>query len=128
MVLFVLTPFLIFAQTWRSTIDLNISVDYGDRIDLYTNVDGNHILLHEGSQIKYYLFSYNGSQVRSSTGVSSINENTRLAKLNGYQDTVYVSYKNGGYIYTKRSTNAGQSWSNRTSMHLNQAGSRTEEQ
>jgi len=58
------------SQTWRSEIDLNLSADYGDGSDLFTNRNGNHVLLHLGDQIKYYLFSYNGTQIRTSTVVS----------------------------------------------------------
>jgi hypothetical protein len=110
-VVLLLTSSFLVAQTWNSSIDLNLAVDSGDRIDLYTNMDGNHILVHEGNQVKYYLYSYDGSAVRNSTIVSSIDEDTRMAKITGYLDTLYISYQNGGYIYTKRSSDAGQNWS-----------------
>lgn len=123
LILSMLIPLLISGQTWRSTIDLNISVDYDDFIDLYSNVDGNRVLWHDGSQVKYYLFTYNGSQVRSSTIVSSINEYPKLARISGYLDTAHVSYKSGGYIYTKRSTNAGQSWSSMQTITMTESTS-----
>ena len=113
-----LIPAFIFGQTWRSNVDLNIAVSFTDRSDLFTNKDGNHVIVHEGNQIKYYLFSYNGSLVRSSTIVSGINEDQSLAKINGNNDYVYIVYKKGNKIYTKRSTNAGQSWSDMSFIQL----------
>jgi hypothetical protein len=113
LILIVLLPFLANSQTWLSDIDLNVSVTPSlDKIDLFTNRDGNHVLLHKGDEVVYYLFSYNGSQVRSTTVASSMNEDERLAKVTGNDENVYVVYKKGGYIYTKKSTNAGQSWNN----------------
>lgn len=117
-ILILLIPLFVSGQTWKSTIDLNISVDTDDVLDLYTNADGNHVLWHDGSEVNYYHFTYNGSQIRSSSIISSISEYPKLARMNGYLDTVYVSYKNGDYIYTKRSVNAGQSWSSMQVIEL----------
>jgi hypothetical protein len=87
-------------------------VDDADRIDLYTNKDGNHIIVQTSSQLKYYLYSYAGYQIRSVTIDNSISENPRLSCITGYLDTVYVLWKEGSYIYGKRTTNAGQNWTN----------------
>ena len=51
-------PTIISSQTWKNSIDLNLTIDDQDRIDLYTNADGNNIILHTSSQLKYYLFSF----------------------------------------------------------------------
>lgn len=98
---------------WETAIDLNVDIApyYGDRFDLYTNVDGNHVIHHEGDEITYYLFSYSGSQTRSSTVISNISEIERLAKIGGYGDYVYIVYVKDDTIFTRRSTNAGQTWS-----------------
>ena len=48
-----LVPFLSVSQTWLSSVDLNLTVNSEDRIDIYTNKDGNHIILHTSSQLKY---------------------------------------------------------------------------
>jgi hypothetical protein len=111
-------PSFIFAQTWKSSIDLNLTVDDADRIDLYTNADGNNIILHTSSQLKYYLFSYNGTQVRTATIDNSLSGYPRLSCISGYLDTVIVLWKEGSYISGKRTTDAGQNWTNLTSNEL----------
>ena len=111
LIIFIL-PLFVFAQTWKSTIDLNLTMDDADRIDLYTNKDGNHIIVQTSSQLKYYLYSYAGSQIRSVIIDNSISENPRLSCVTGYLDTVSVIWKEGSTIYGKRTTNAGQNWTN----------------
>jgi len=116
-VLFIL-PFFLSAQTWKNTVDLNLTVDDQDRIDIYTNADGNNIILQTSSQLKYYLFSYSGTQVRTVTLDNNISEYPRLSCISGYQDTVIVLWKEGTYIHAKRTTDAGLNWTNLTSNEL----------
>ena len=118
-IFFFLFPIFIFGQSWRSTIDLNIQVNDAYRLDLYTNIDGNHVLTFNGNTLVYRLFSYNGNLIRSQTIATGLNEDARLAKISGYGQYLYISYKNGNKIYTKRSTNAGQSWSNLENIFMN---------
>ena len=115
---FVLLPLFLIAQSsdWNSVVDLNLSVNGNDRIDLYTNKDGNHILVENGSTLKYYLYSYSGSQVRSYTIDGSIS--STFSKVAGWDGKIYVSFKEGSTIYTKQSTNAGQSWTSINSISL----------
>lgn len=49
------------SSNWNSVIDLNVSVSNSDRIDLYTDKDGNHVIVQKSSQLVYYLFSATGS-------------------------------------------------------------------
>ncbi len=116
----IVLPFLLFAQTWKNTIDLNLTVDDADRIDLYTNADGNHVILQTSSQLKYYLFSYNGTQVRTVTIDNNVSEYPRLSCISGDPDTIIVLWKEGSYIYGKRTADAGQNWASITSIELDQ--------
>ncbi|MHB2153381.1 hypothetical protein ACX8XN_03160 [Calditrichota bacterium GD2] len=118
-----LLPIFLFSQTWRSTVDLNIQVNDSHRLDLYTNVDGNHVLTFDGNTLVYRLFSYNGNLIRSQTISTGLNEDARFAKISGYGDYLYISYKSGNIIYTKRSADAGQNWSNIQNITMNFAGS-----
>src|SRR4030042_1488277 len=120
LIIFIL-PLFIFAQTWKSTIDLNLTVDDADRIDLYTNKNGNHIIVQTSSQLKYYLYSYAGSQIRSVTIDNSISENPRLSCVTGYLGTVSVIWKEGSTIYGKRTTNAGQNWTNLNNISMSES-------
>jgi len=54
-IFFFLFPIFIFGQSWRSTIDLNIQVNDAYRLDLYTNIDGNHVLTFNGNTLVYRL-------------------------------------------------------------------------
>ena len=120
LIIFIL-PLFIFAQTWKSTIDLNLTMDDADRIDLYTNKNGNHIIVQTSSQLKYYLYSYAGSQIRSVTIDNSISENPRLSCVIGYLDTIYVIWKEGSTIYGKRTINAGQNWTNLNNISMDES-------
>lgn len=79
-------------------------------LDLYTNKDGNHYILHLDNQLVYRLYAYNGQLIRNTT-IDNFSESPRLSRITGYVNNVYVIYKKGGYIYTKKSTDAGQNWS-----------------
>jgi hypothetical protein len=109
---FLLLPFMLLAQSsnWNSVVDLNLSVGLNDRIDLYTNKDGNHILVEDGSTLKYYLYGPTGSQIRTYTVDGSIT--STYSKITGWDNTLYISYKEGSTIYIKKSTDAGQNWTN----------------
>jgi len=106
---------MLFSQTWQNTMTLNtgLTIVEDDRIDLYTNQDGNHILIHQENQLYYYLYTYNGLHVRH-TVIDNFTEEPKLSRVTGWEDKVYIIYKKGYYIYAKRSENAGQSWTNIT--------------
>ncbi len=107
------------AQTWQNTITLSpeITLYAGDRIDLFTNQDGNHIIVQQSSQLRYFLFTYNGQLVRSSV-IDNVNESPHLSCVTGWNNKVYVIYKKGSYIYAKRTENAGQSWTSITGREM----------
>lgn len=112
-VLMLLSPFVGFSQSsnCNSTINLNVSVSSSDRIDLYTDKDGNHIIVQKSNQLVYYLFSATGSQIRTSTRDNNVSENPRLNRIVGHQGKLYILYKEGDKIKTQRSTDAGANWS-----------------
>jgi hypothetical protein len=120
-ILFFLLMFssVLFSQTWQNTLTLNtgLTIDQNDRIDLYTNQDGNHIIIHKSNQLYYYLYTYNGLHVRH-TVIDNFTELPKLSRVTGWEDKVYVIYKKGSDIYCKRSENAGQSWTNITPISM----------
>lgn len=99
------------STNWNSVIDLNVIVDSDARIDLYTDTDGNHVIVQKSDQLLYYLFSATGSQVRTSTRDSDVSEDPRLSKIMGYEGKIYIVYKEGDYIKTQKSSDAGANWS-----------------
>lgn len=90
----------VFAQTWKNTIDLSISAGSNERIDLYSDAAGNHLVVQTASQIIYYLYSYNGTLIRSST-LDTHSESKRLSSVTGSDGKVYVIYKREALFYQK---------------------------
>jgi hypothetical protein len=84
-VLWLLLPVMAFSQSsnWLSTINLNVSVNSSDRIDLYTDVNGNHIIVQKSNQLVYYLFSPSGTLIRSSVRDNNVSEDPRLSRIVG---------------------------------------------
>jgi hypothetical protein len=111
--LMLLVPLAGFTQSsnWLPTIDLNINPPFGTRLDLYTDEDGVHTLIHLSNQLNYCLFSCTGTFIRESV-IDNFSESPMLSRMTGYGDKVYIVYKKGALIHIKQSTNAGVSWSN----------------
>jgi hypothetical protein len=75
-------------------------------MDLFTDVNGNHVVIENSTGIHYYLFSYNGTQQRSAT----IDNEGEYAKITGHDGTIYVVYVKNDRVRIKYSINAGQNW------------------
>ncbi len=112
-ILWLLLPVMVFSQSsnWNSAINLNVSANSSDRIDLYTDADGNHIIVQKSNQLVYYLFSPSGTLIRSSVRDNNVNESPRLSRIVGREGNLYIIYKEGNKIKTQKSTNGGASWS-----------------
>ncbi|NIR67753.1 MAG: hypothetical protein GWN61_24410, partial [candidate division Zixibacteria bacterium] len=110
--LMLVVPLIGFSQSnnWLSTVDLNVSVSSSDHIDLYTDQEGNHVIVHKSNQLTYYLFSATGSQIRTST-IDNFSESPRLSRIIGHGENLYISYKKGSTIKTEKSTDSGATWS-----------------
>ena len=105
------------AETWQPIYNLNINIDYEDCLDLYTDVDGNHVIHQNDQNLTYYLYSSTGSLIRSVV-IDNLNEYPRLSKITGYEGKVYILYKKGVQIRVKKSTDAGQNWTEPQSISL----------
>ncbi|MBN2425026.1 MAG: T9SS type A sorting domain-containing protein [Calditrichaceae bacterium] len=101
---------LLWAQTWQNTVNLNVAAGSYERIALHTDAAGNHLLVQTDNQLKYYLYDYNGSEIRSSV-IENYTESTRLNAIAGANGKIYVIYKKADKIKSKRTTNNGVSWS-----------------
>ncbi|TVM01980.1 MAG: hypothetical protein CV087_10145 [Candidatus Brocadia sp. WS118] len=120
-VFLVLIPMSGFSQSsnWLSTVNLNISVSSSDRIDLYTDKDGNHIIVQKSDQLIYYLFSATGTQIRTSVRDNNVSEDPRLSKIVGREGKLFIIYKEDDKIKTQKSTDAGTNWSTISELTLN---------
>lgn len=110
------------SSNWNSDVDLNHATGSGDGTDIYTDSDGNHILIGDGSSLTYYLYSPSGTQVRSHTFENSLSSAV-YNKIVGHDNTVYVSYRKGSTIYTEKSTDAGQNWSSLNNISISTSDS-----
>lgn len=113
--LFLLLTTIIFSQDWNNTVQTTIPYSgftgYSGKVDLFTNKAGNHILVQNGyplNNLKYYLVNTAGTVLDSTTIESQAVE---FAGIDGNNEKVYIVYKLGSYIKTKKSTDAGQNWS-----------------
>lgn len=112
-ILFLLMTTSLFSQGWNSIIQTTIPFSSYSKLDLCTNTNGNNVLItyrnYPTYYLKYYLFSTSGSVLRSYQFES---QEVEFASIDGNNDKVYVVYKLGNTIKTRKSTNAGLSWSN----------------
>jgi hypothetical protein len=98
---------------WNNVVQTTIPFIWGSqqqaKIDQYVNKDGIHILLISSPTFypQYHLINSSGSVIRSRSFESNTVE---FPSIDGDQDRIYVVYKLGNSIKTKKSTNAGQSW------------------
>ena len=109
---FIMTAYL-FSQSWNNTVTTTINEPNLVKIDLFTNKDGNHIIVQNSNStnsIKYYLLNSSGTVVRSSTIETS--GYAEFPNISGDNDKIYLVYKLGSYLKAKKSTDAGQNWNN----------------
>ncbi|HMU44647.1 MAG TPA: sialidase family protein, partial [Ignavibacteriaceae bacterium] len=107
---FIMTAYL-FSQGWNNTVTTTINEPNLVKMDLFTNKDGNHIIVQNSNStnsIKYYLLNSAGTVVRSSTIETS--GNAEFPNISGDNDKVYLVYKLGSYLKAKKTTNAGANW------------------
>ncbi len=109
----------IFSQGWNSIVTTSIYEPNAEKIDLFTNKDGNHIVVQNSNgsnSIKYYLLNSSGSLVRSATIESS--GGAEFPNISGDDEKIYLVYKLGEYLRFKKSTDAGSSWGNAVNQSI----------
>ncbi len=116
-IIFLLALFysLSFGQEWNDT-KTPISESTLEKMDLFTNKDGNHLLIKRANgNIVYYNINSLGTVTISNTTLES---NGDFPTITGTNDCVYAFYKAGSYIKFKYSTNGGSSWSYISTLNL----------
>lgn len=105
---------------WTSVKETNINVGSALSVDIFTNRDGNHIIVQESNNLKYYKMNLNGV-----AGSPIILENTSVVSpsITGNDSRIYVVYRksNESVIRAKYSTNGGSSWLN-LAQQINESG------
>jgi len=98
-----------FGQVWNSTIITSINEPNVEKMDLFTNKDGNHLLIkNTNGNIVYYNINFSGSVDNSKT--ITLESNGDFPNIVGSNDKIYAFYKAGDYIKFKYSTDGGASW------------------
>jgi hypothetical protein len=115
--LFLILASTLFAQSWNNVVQTSIPYnDFGIEtgIDQFANKDGINVLIdyykrnwpdNDISYLKYYLFNSSGSTIRTYTFE---NQAVEFASIDGDNDKIYVVYKLGNQIKTRKSTDASK--------------------
>lgn len=118
-VLFAIMTAFVFSQSWNEAVETTIPIYFNSSIDLATNKDGNHILVNYTNYptyyLRYYLVNSSGVVIRNFTFE---NQTVEFANIDGTNDRIYVVYKLGNQIKTRKSTDAGQTWSNIVEINI----------
>ena len=100
-------------------ITTNISATNVKYIENFANKDGIHVVVfrdnYSGNDpIDYYLINTQGTVLRSAT----ISSNGTYPNIVGDNNSIYVVYRESDKIRIKKSTNAGQTWSNKADISI----------
>ena len=104
---------VLLAQTpnWTSVKETNINVGnaiYFGGVDIFTNRDGNHIIVQESNNLKYYNMNLNGV---AGSPITIENSAVVSPNISGDADNIYIVYGIGSQMRVRRSTNGGTNWS-----------------
>lgn len=101
------------AQTpnWTGIKETNINVGSALSVDIFTNRDGNHIIVQESNSLKYYKMNLNG---QAGSPITLESTSVVSPSITGDATRLYVVYRrsNESVIRTKYSTNGGVTWLN----------------
>ena len=117
LVLLLITFANLFPQGWNDIVETTIPFYPGtaSKVDMFANKDGIHIVVRyyqypPGNHIfKYYLINTSGTVIRSTD--IEVPGNVEFPNISGDDEKVYIVYKLGSNLKAKKSTDAGQTWS-----------------
>jgi hypothetical protein len=89
----------LFSQGWKNIITTAVNEPNLIKMDLFTNKDGNHIVVQNSNSLVYYLLNCDGNITRSSTIENS--SNVEFPVISGDSNIIYITYKFGNVIKTK---------------------------
>lgn len=98
-------------QSWNSIVTTTLNEPNLTKMDLFTNKDGNHLLIRRNNgNIVYY--NLNSSGIVNASKTITLETNGDFPNIVGSEDKIYAIYLTGGVIKGKYSTNGGSSWMN----------------
>lgn len=106
------------SPNWTSVKETNINVGSANSVDIFTNRDGNHIIVQESNNLKYYKMNINGV---SGSAVNLEYTSVVTPSITGDETTIYVVYRKNSenYIRTKYSSDGGTNWSYLSTLNYN---------
>lgn len=117
---------VITAQTpnWTSVKETNINVGSALSFDIFTNQDGNHIIVQESNSLKYYKMNLNG---QAGSPITLESTSVVSPSITGDATRLYVIYRrsNESVIRAKYNTNGGVTWLN-LAQQINENGQEIE--
>ncbi len=123
-ILFLISVSPIFAQNWNPVVQTLIPFNFNSKVDQCSNRDGINVLLdyydqnwpnNEIKYLKYYLLNSSGSIIRE---YQFETQDVEFASIDGNNEKIYVVYKLGNQIKTRKSINSGQSWTSLADIPL----------
>jgi hypothetical protein len=107
--LIVVLTSLSFGQSWNTIVTTTLSEPNVDKTDLFTNKDGNHLLVKRyNGNIVYY--NLNSSGVVDANKTITLETTGDFPNIVGSNEKIYALYKSGNFIKGKYSTNGGTNW------------------
>src|SRR5690606_35084213 len=99
-----------FGQGWNTPIETDIFEPYLEKMDLFTNVSGNHILIKRSSgDIVYYRLDSQG-ELETSSNPNPFSNDGDFPNITGSNNTVFAFWKETSSIKGKYSTDGGNNW------------------
>jgi len=106
---------LSFGQSWNTIVTTSIIEPNVDKTDLFTNKDGNHLIVKRyNGNIVYYNLNSSGAVDANKT--ITLETTGDFPNIVGSEDKIFALYKVGNLIKGKYSTNGGTNW---TSLSYN---------
>ncbi len=106
---------LSFGQSWNTIFTTSIIEPNVDKTDLFTNKDGNHLIVKRyNGNIVYYNLNSSGAVDANKT--ITLETTGDFPNIVGSEDKIFALYKVGNLIKGKYSTNGGTNW---TSLSYN---------
>ncbi len=98
-------------QNWNPIVTTTLNEPNLSKMDLFTNKDGNHLLIRRNNgNIVYY--NLNSSGIVNAGKTITLETNGDYPNIVGSDNIVFAIYLTGSLIKGKYSTNGGSSWLN----------------
>lgn len=118
--LFLIFSGVLIAQSWNNIVTTTINEPNLVQLDNFTNKDGIHVVVQNSNttnSIKYYRL--NSSGVVLTTIIIETSGGAEFPHIAGDNDHLYISYRLGNNIVTKKFNYSTNSWVPLTSISLN---------